>query len=252
MSGPIALHGGGEFEPGDEPVLTDLLRAAESRAGPGRAIRIALVPTAAAQWDPAESAEHGVAAFQRVAASIGLTVLAEPVMIVDEASAASDDLAGRIEGSDLVYLPGGDPGRIVTTFRGSRAMKALTSAHEAGAILAGASAGAMALAAWTWAPNGGVDGLGFIPRFLVVPHADQTRWTASVTRFTNHAPRGLGILGLAERTAAIADDADSDPITWRVVGAGHVRWTDTNGAELAVARDGDRIETRVASLDRSV
>jgi cyanophycinase-like exopeptidase len=243
VSGPIALHGGGEFQSGDEPVLTELLRLAARRVGDDQAIRIALVPAAAAEWDPADSADQGVAAFQRVAGVIGLAVLAEPVMIVDAASAASEQLAKRIEDSDIVYLPGGDPGRLVSTLRGSRALQALTAVHDAGGILAGASAGAMALAAWTWAPNGKVDGLGFIPDLLVVPHADESRWSSEATRLARHAPRGYGVLGLAERTAAIAVDPDAHPLQWHVVGTGDARWVGSAGGVPVIVHPGETFET---------
>ena len=52
MSGPVALHGGGEFLAGDEPFLAALLDAAAPAAGGDRPIRVAVVPTAAARGRP--------------------------------------------------------------------------------------------------------------------------------------------------------------------------------------------------------
>ena len=101
----------------------------------------------------------------------------------------------------------------------------------------------MALAPWTWTPAGGVEGLGIVPGLVVVPHADASSWDATVERFGASAPAGLGGLGLAERTAAITDDPTTDPVRWRVVGEGEVRWLASRGQATAVFRAGDGFET---------
>lgn len=243
MSGPIVLHGGGEFESGDEPCVSAVVALGAAQAGHQRAIRVAVVPTATARWSPERSAAHAVAGFRRAAADEGLTIDAEPVMIVDGASAADEGLARRLAEADVIAFPGGDPDVIVSVMRKSPAWAAVTRAHEAGAILFGASAGAMALARWTWTPNGGVKGLGLVPGLVVVPHADAASWDATVQRFGGSAPAGLGGLGLAERTAAITDDASVDPVRWRVVGQGEVRWLPALGGQTEVFRSGDTFAT---------
>ena len=148
--------------------------SSEPRVTPaaGRAIRICVVPTAAARYSPAASAAHGVGAFERVAAQAGIAASATPAMIVDAASAADADIAGRLADADLVYFPGGDPDRIPSVLRGSLAWAAIVRAHEGGAVLGGASAGAMAMAPWTWTPAGGTPGLDVVPGIAVRPHAD--------------------------------------------------------------------------------
>ena len=96
MSGPIALHGGGEFQPGDEPFLRRLLEvalASRGRARPADPLRIAIVPTAAARGRPDLVGAHGTAAFERVAASRGVAGRLDPdpvevVEVLDAASAA--------------------------------------------------------------------------------------------------------------------------------------------------------------------
>jgi len=50
-------------------------------------------------------------------------------------------------------------------------------------------------------------------------------------------------LGLAERTAAITDDASVDPVRWRVVGQGEVRWLPALGGQTEVFRSGDTFAT---------
>ena len=147
-----------------------------------------MVPTAAARYSPAASAAHGVGAFERVAAQAGIAAIATPAMIVDEASAADPDIAGRLADADLVYFPGGDPDRIPSVLRGSLAWAAIVRAHEGGAVLGGASAGAMAMAPWTWTPAGGTTGLDVVPGIAVRPHADAATWASVAERFGAGAP----------------------------------------------------------------
>jgi cyanophycinase len=243
MSGPVALHGGGEFEAGDEPCLAALLELAARHAGGERPIRIAVVPTAAARWSPEESGAHGVAALGRVAAGLGLTVTSAAVMVLDAASAAEPNLGTPLAEADLVYFPGGDPDQIPMVMRGSPAWAAIKQAHDGGAVLAGASAGAMAFASWTWTPGGGAPGLDVVPGLAVRPHADAATWAAVVDRFGAGAPFGLGALGIPERTAAISDDVTADPVTWRVVGEGEVRWQAVRGGPTVVMRPGGTFTT---------
>jgi cyanophycinase-like exopeptidase len=243
VTGPLALHGGGEFESGDELVLIDLLQIAIRRPDREGPIRIAMVPTATADWDPARSAAHGAAALERAATSVGIETAIDAVLIVDAASASDEGNARLLRGADLIYLPGGDPRRIMTTLSDTLALEAIRTAHASGATLAGASAGAMSLASWSWAPKGGVEGFGIVRGILVVPHADEARWPDEVRRSTEHVPAGFGVLGLAERTAAITNDPQAPTIQWRIVGTGDARWVARPGAETIVAHAGALLET---------
>ena len=201
IAGTLALHGGGEFLPGDEGFLRACLEAARppvvqraagtptglgrsSRDDPG-AIRIVIVPAAAAGQRPDLAARHGVEAFARVAAASGIPAHPDAAMVVDAASAASGDLAGRLADADLIHLPGGDPGRLLEILEGSSAWRAILTALDRGAVLAGASAGAMVLADSTWTPGGWRRGLGLVPGIVVVPHAERVArggWAGHVRR----------------------------------------------------------------------
>ena len=90
MAGPVALHGGGEFLPGDEPFLRRLLDAAaiqaDARGGPAEAIRVVVIPTAAAGHSPDAASRFGTSAFERVADG-GRPVNVETARVVDDASA---------------------------------------------------------------------------------------------------------------------------------------------------------------------
>jgi peptidase S51-like protein len=247
--GPVALHGGGEFLPGDEPFLEALLVAAGHRAH-DRAIRIAVVPTAAARGRPDLAAANGVSAFERVAAAAGRAVDAFAVRVVGQASAEDHGLAAELAQADVIHLPGGDPDLIPTIMPGSNAWAAIAEAHANGAVLAGASAGAMALASWTWTPGGGMGGLMVVRGFAVVPHAKAATWAATAERFVAWAPDGVGALGLAERTGVIEQPPglDATHVGWRVVGPGEAFWMPAPGAHTVTARSGERLETPLIPL----
>jgi cyanophycinase-like exopeptidase len=249
LIGPVALHGGGEFLAGDERFLESLLVVAARRVS-GRPIRIAVVPTAAARGRPDVAAAHGVAAFERVAAAGGRDIRAAAVEVVSHATAADPGLAAELAAADLIHFPGGDPDLIPTLMPGSAAWAAITEAHAGGAVLAGASAGAMAFASWTWTPGGGMAGLMLVRGFAVIPHAREATWETTVERFTAWAPDGIGALGLAERTGVIEETVvpGATTIGWRVVGPGEARWLPGPGRPTRVARSGERFETPVIPL----
>jgi cyanophycinase-like exopeptidase len=244
--GRVALHGGGEFLPGDESFLSALLSLGAARTGE-RAIRVRVVPTAAARGRPDLAAANGVEAFERVAADHGRAVDAAAVRVVGQASAHDPGLAAELAAADVIHFPGGDPDLIPTIMPGSMAWAAVTEAHAHGAVLAGASAGAMAMASWTWTPGGGMGGLMVVRGFAVVPHAKAETWAATAARFVAWAPDGLGALGLSEQTGVIEEPAPlgATHITWRVVGPGEARWLASPSGDTLVIRAGGRFETPV-------
>ena len=208
MSGPVALHGGAEFQSGDEPFLAALLDAAAPAAGGGRPIRVAVVPTAAGRGRPDLAAATGVAAFERVAAGRGIDVAAAAIGVLNHATASDPELAAWLAAADVIHFPGGDPDLIPTVMPGTAAWAAITDAHVGGAVLAGASAGAMAFASWTWTPGGGMAGLMVVRGLVVVPHLNPATWTPTIERFAAWAPRG------SWRARAVREDR-------RDRGAGH-------------------------------
>ncbi|HEX8938712.1 MAG TPA: Type 1 glutamine amidotransferase-like domain-containing protein [Candidatus Limnocylindrales bacterium] len=253
MSGPIGLHGGGECLSGDEPFLASLLAAARpavterlgtclpgTSSDPGR-LRVAIVPTAAARQDAGRAAATCGTAIERTAARAGVEAWISTVPIVDIASAASPTLAAVLAGADVVYLPGGDPDLIPTLFAGSAAWRAILAAHARGAVVAGASAGAMALGGWTWTPAGGQPGLGLVPGLVVAPHLDPRRPESVASRVAVAVPPDAalrGIVGLAERTGLIGERQPGGERRWRVHGEGLARWEGRDGTVLE-GRDGD-------------
>lgn len=245
MNGTLALHGGGEFEPGDERFLAALVEAAQEHAD-GRPIVAVVVPTAAARGRPELAGARGTKALEQVAASGGVALVASVVSVVDADSAADRVLVARLAAADLIYLPGGDPDLIPSILVSSAAGTAIATALAGGAVVAGASAGAMGLAELAWTPAGIVPGLGAADGLLVVPHADAGSWATNLRRFgggasTSRAP--VGLLGLGERTGVIGPGDGM----WQVVGEAQVRWLPAGGLDpdaAIVLRDGDRLDTR--------
>ena len=76
---------------------------------------------------------------------------ADPVAlrVVDRAGADDPDPVGQVAGAGLVHLSGANPGYLADTLRDSAVLAAILAAWEAGAALAGCSAGACALTALT-------------------------------------------------------------------------------------------------------
>jgi len=273
MSGPIGLHGGGEYVAGDEPFLDTLLvaaaRVADERtrrapagtargggfdaAGPARTnghggsspVRIVVVPTAASRGLPDRAAATGVEAFERRAATAGLPVSVTVARIVDAGSADDRSLVASIEAADLIHLPGGDPDLIPTILVGTAALAAIHRAWADGAVVAGASAGAMALAEWTWTPHGGMPALGFVHGLAVIPHYDGVRRTTWQEAIDKLAPGGIGYLGLDERTGVLSEPDGNGLRTWTVAGRGAAWWFARGATEPHVARSGERLQLPV-------
>src|SRR2546426_502412 len=86
-------------------------------------------------------------------------------------------------------------GRAPRLLVGPLALAAIRMARARGAVVAGASAGGMALAEWSWTPAGGVRGLGFVGGLAVVPHYDDIRRTSWQRALDQLAPGGIGYLG---------------------------------------------------------
>ena len=193
--GPLALVGGDEFRPGNEPQDRVLVEA--SRGGPAF-----VLATAAARQRP----DLAVANARRWFAGLGLEV--EELPATRRSHVTSAEVAERARAGRLFYLVGGDPGLVPRTLAGTPVWDAVVAAWTAGGALAGSSAGAMAFGEWTlvrgrrpgddrrrYAPA-----LGLLPGVAVLPHFETFghRWVTSATERP-----GVVLLGLDERTAAV-------------------------------------------------
>jgi cyanophycinase len=206
----ILLEGGAEF--GGEMAVPD--RRALELAG-GLDAHISIVPTAAApDKNHQRAGENGKRWFQ----SLGATdVVVLP--LIDRASANDPAIVDTLKKSRMIYLLGGFPHYLGQTLLQSHAWQAMVTAHEAGAVIAGSSAGAMVLCEYYYNPAADevVKGLGLIRGSCVIPHHNKygNSWA---TRLKRLLPDTL-LIGIDEQTGLINDS----PLgLWQVYGKGEV------------------------------
>jgi cyanophycinase-like exopeptidase len=195
-----------------------LLVAALAAAGPAMP-RIVVVPTAVARHRPELAVSHARRAFEAAADRQGRTVDVGSVPLLDRRAAerASDATLDRLSQAHLVHLPGGDPDLLPTVLPGTSAWAAIVRAVEAGGCLAGASAGAMAMAERLWTSTGAMDGFGMVPGCAVLPHFTLDRLPA--WRQVVDGPAPLCWIGIDEQTLLLGEPGAA----WRVAGRGSVR-----------------------------
>ena len=205
--GPLVLAGGAEF--GGEMAAAD--RRAIELAG-GLAAPIRILPTAAApDNNHTRAGANGVRWFQRLGAR---DVAALP--LIDRLSADDPAIAADLRRAGLIYLLGGFPGHLGRTLAGSRAWQAAVAAWQAGAVIAGSSAGAMVLCAQYYDPYEAalLPGLNLLPGTLFLPHYNRFG-AAWLPRLQAALPETL-FLGVDEETAVIGRPGGE----WRLFGAG--------------------------------
>jgi cyanophycinase len=231
MAGPLALVGGDELHPGNEP--QDAFLASAAAGGPAY-----VIATAAARHRPELAAAHARGWFAR----FDLDVVELPVR--NRTQARSLATAALAANGRFFYLVGGDPGIVPDVLLGSPVWEAVVSAWRAGAALAGSSAGAMALGAWTLIrgrhpgdrQRSYREALGVVPNVAVLPHFATfgREWIPSASE--QRPSDDVVLLGIDERTAAVWTDNDG----WRAMGDGEV---------TIVATDGDRSSDHGGSID---
>ena len=213
MAGYLLLEGGAEF--GGQMAEPDL-RAMELAGGPGALICI--IPTAAAPDNNAQRAgNNGVRWFRSLGAK-----QVELLPLVDKASANDPHIADRISQSRLIYMLGGFTGYLGETLKGSASWQAMLRAYEAGAVIAGSSAGAMVMCQYYFDPARGqvVEGLGLVPNACVLPHHN-TFGKGWAPRLSKLLP-DVVLLGIDERTGMLDDGDEGRKVGWRVYGQGAV------------------------------
>jgi cyanophycinase len=188
--------------------------AGVAAAGHDPTVRVVVVPTAVARHRPELAVAHAERAFRAAADRAGVEAEVIAVMALDRPDAEDRRHVTVLEAAQVIHLPGGDPDVIPTVLRDTRAWAAILRAVERGACLAGASAGAMALAARLWTQGGPMDGLGLVPGIAVLPHYAPGRLAG--WRATADADGRLTWLGLDEQTMVIGRPGE----TWRVEGRG--------------------------------
>jgi len=221
----LALVGSGEFLPVTAEVDQLLLS--------GRAMRVAVVPTAAAQ-DGADRVQYWLDLADGHYRTLGCEAV--PVPALDRAAADDVKLADRIAGCGLVYLSGGNPGYLAATLRGTRVWAAIVDAVRSGAALAGCSAGAMAMSALAPHVRDDIrqfdDGLGVLDHVAVIPHFDKIQgWIPGIVeQYVARLPKGATLVGIDEDTALVGG-----PHRWTVMGRQQVHVFASDGTTVVHA-----------------
>jgi len=232
----LALIGGEEFSPGFEAVHAELLTG----LGDGNQ-RVVYLPTAAADDGP-ETVEHWCTLAHEKLSALGAVV--EAPRVVDAASANDERHALMVAEADWVYLGGGYAHVAQRILQNTRVLAALVAAKARGALITGASAGAMWMGAQSivitpelreeigriWDTSQGapldwdppapplIEGLGWMPHSVCAPHFDRP-WFSHRWLQRGLLPSGFSLIGIDEQTALVAANG-SGP--WGVRGRGRV------------------------------
>ncbi|HKY13474.1 MAG TPA: Type 1 glutamine amidotransferase-like domain-containing protein [Microthrixaceae bacterium] len=214
MSGTLALVGGAEWTEGCD-------FDAELLAASGRN-EVLVIPTAAAYENPAHVVHRARAWFGGLGAEVSV------LEVFRRSDAVSPAAAAQARGASFLYLAGGSPMHLRSVLKDTPLWDAIVAAFRDGAVLAGSAEGATVMCSHMVDTRGGAFtvGLDLLTEHTVIPHYDQwseDKWHRTVRL----APRGMSVLGVDERTAAISDGSG-----WRSAGHGSV----------TAYRDGHRVD----------
>jgi cyanophycinase len=195
--------GGAEDKLDDKLILSTFVRLAG-----GREARIAIVPTAS-------SIEYAGERYKAIFLSMGAD-RADVVYIGSREDANSDLPAEVLEDATGIFLTGGNQMRLSVLMGGTRAAKLIRARHDAGAIVAGTSAGASILSSHmvAFGASGGtpkqrmvqmVAGFGLIPDLIIDQHFRQRDRIGRLLAMVAANPGLLGV-GIDEDTAILTGE----------------------------------------------
>jgi cyanophycinase-like exopeptidase len=134
-----------------------------------------------------------------------------------------------LEKANFYYFSGGNPQHLIDTMRDTPVWSRIQQNWLAGAVLAGCSAGAMALGGYTvnvrsvmrgdgpmWTPA-----LGLLPTLVTIPHFDRMAGYAGPAMFQQiltQIPKGTTLVGVDEDTALVRRSNPDGSSDWKVVG----------------------------------
>lgn len=205
MTGPLALVGSGEYT----DAMNETDRALIAALGTPRP-RVVVIPTASGLEPgmPAAWNARGVRHFTALGAEVA------PLLITERAHCFDPAHLAALQAADLFYFSGGNPNHVTDVWHGTPAWEALLARWRAGAAVAGCSAGAMMLGAFTIRVRDAMTGkapqwvpaMGALPELAVLPHFDRMRGFVSGPVFDEilrTAPYGVTVVGVDEDTALV-------------------------------------------------
>jgi cyanophycinase-like exopeptidase len=216
MSGVICLQGGAEFGPDCRDMDLELLRHADG--GP-----VVVLPLAADVGRDYDTAGRNAARWYH---SLG----ASEVVVAEDPRRGGEDPRDLVREASFVVLPGGSPSRLLDALREHGLDLAVAEAHSRGAVVMGASAGAMVLAGRTVLPDRGgllVDALGLVPGVVVLPHFE-ARQGQRLQQLWAGLDEDEVALGIPEQSGLLVDKR-------RIVSLGRAAPTFLGGRPFALA-----------------
>ncbi len=219
-AGPVMVIGGAEDKVRDKVILSRFAKFAEGQHG-----KVVVISTASSLGDQATQMYRALFADM----GIGKVVGVRP----EEREEADDPkIAAMLRDATGVYLTGGNQSRLTQVVAGTRLGDALFLAHDRGAVIAGTSAGASAMASHMVAfGNAGPTpknrmvqlsaGLGILPGLVIDQHFGERGRIGRLLALVAQSPSLLG-LGIDEDTCAVVF---SDR-TLHVIGRGAVTIVD--------------------------
>lgn len=190
-------------------------------------------------------------AFKRLGAS-----RVHSLDVRERSDAADEDNVARIRESGVIFFTGGDQLRLTNVFGGSAVLKAIRERFQAGAVVAGTSAGAMAMPAVMIYNGEAADalhkgevkmtsGLGFVEGVIIDSHfLERGRFTRLMEVGATN-PEHLGV-GLGEDAAVVIHPNH----ILEAVGSGHVIIVDSR--DLARSNVADLAQGEAVAIENVV
>ena len=248
MGYDLALIGGDEFSDHFREIHDGLM------ADRGGKPRVAFLPTPAAN-DGNETIEYWCSQASEKLSVLGATV--KTPRVVDRVSANDPGFAQQVREADWVYLGGGYAHVAFPILHNTKVLDGIFSARKHGALISGASAGAMMMGElsivitpelledigkyWEsgtpsdWDPPAPplMRGFGWLPRTIVAPHFDRP-WFSHKWLQRDFLPGGFTLIGIDEYTTMARNKNGG----WAVFGLGSVRLF-KHGRQFANYTQGD-------------
>lgn len=189
----FALVGGDEFGPLCVNLDLAILAMCDSKLP-----KVAILPTAAAHERPDLAAENGVRHFS----NLGADSFSIDILTRDEAQ--NSDTASQLEGTDLIYITGGNPRHLRDVLDNSFFLKELLKASHAGCVVAGSSAGAMVMGSQmlmrhpTYALN-------MVPRTITIPHHESRDPSSTHSQLEPLLKSGSTVFGIEGATGLLLE-----------------------------------------------
>ncbi|HVB22420.1 MAG TPA: Type 1 glutamine amidotransferase-like domain-containing protein [Ktedonobacteraceae bacterium] len=208
-TGTIALIGAGEYLPAVATVDQQLLERVSGTP------RVVVLPTAAVPDGPVVAErwiQMGIDHFTRLGATV------EPIRLFTRADANNEAIVTKLAAANFIYFSGGKPRYLLETLKDSAAWQAICGVYASGGVIAGCSAGAMALGGvlldfprvWRTLPA-----LALVPDIAVIPHFDEI--PSFITSMIRSVARKTTVVGIDGSTALVGTGGQ-----WTVLGKGKV------------------------------